>query len=76
MGTIIENPGFWFGLKEDKQKLPPHWHFEENPMEFLIAVAPDGRRFYWDGGSILHDQEQDRFGNNIAGERRNIQDIK
>lgn len=73
--TLVNLSGFAFGIVPKKEQLPPHWHFEENPMEFLMAVAPDVRRFYWDGGSIVHEQERDDFGNNVAGPRRNIQDV-
>lgn len=76
MATLIENPGFWFGLKDDKSQLPPNWHFEENPQDWLMAIAPDGRRFYWDGGSIVHEQEKNDEGKTVAGPRRNIQDIQ
>jgi hypothetical protein len=56
MATLVNLTGFWFGLCPEKKPLPSGWHFEENPEDFLQAVSPDGRRWYWDGQDGLRDE--------------------
>ena len=53
MAAITYGECFWFGTGCDMSKLPDGFTYRESPIDYAVAVAPDGQEYYIKTDSLI-----------------------
>lgn len=53
MSVLIRNPGFHYGLKPLKPKLPAGWEYYQDATTWLLAKSPDGKWWFAGGPTLI-----------------------